>query len=70
MHLTIKDSSTISLADYDGASGVLRIVFKNGGIYEYSDVSEVEIAAMCQADSVRKFFHANIRPNKPYERVS
>ena len=54
-------SSNISAVGYDGQTRTLTIEFKSGGRHAYADVPAELHKAMMAAESVGKFFHANIK---------
>lgn len=54
-------SSNIKAIGFDGI-GTLRVEFLNGGIYDYSEVPVEVYDACLKADSVGKYFSANIKP--------
>jgi len=56
-------SSNIKKADYDEEYKVLAITFKKDVVYDYFDVHHETIDEMLKAESVGKFFHANIKNN-------
>ena len=62
-------SSTIRAIGYDGADRTLRVEFNSGGLYNYKDVPRASYDAMMAAESVGKFFAANIKPHFKFERI-
>jgi hypothetical protein len=63
------ESSAIASVGYDASSAALEIEFKNGSVYQYFGVPPAEHEAMCNADSVGKYFASNIRHVYPYARA-
>jgi len=49
-------SSWISAVGYE--DGTVRVAFKDGAVYEYTNVSEDEYTALANASSVGRAFHA------------
>ena len=62
-------SSNITHAGYDPESETARVVFKNGGAFDYSGVSQETFSDMVKAKSVGKFFHSNIRAKHNFKKV-
>lgn len=62
----IEGSSHIAAVGRDG--DWLYVKFKNGGISRYKDAAHHH-DAMCGADSVGKYFHANVRGKHDFEKV-
>ncbi len=56
-------SSNIKKAEYDSEHRVLAVTFKNDTVYDYFDVHQETIEELIKAESVGKFFHANIKNN-------
>lgn len=56
-----EDSSAISFVDYAAGSLVLSITFRSGVTWEYFDVTEDVAVELVKAESVGKYFHANIK---------
>lgn len=54
-------SSNISAVRYDPVLQQLDVRFKSGGEWTYPGVDQPTFDSMLSADSVGKFFHANIR---------
>jgi len=59
--LQIKPSSNIIQVKYDTEHKVLAITFKNDAVYDYFDVHQETVDELLKAESVGKFFHANIK---------
>jgi hypothetical protein len=55
------NSSCIAAIGYSFKYKVLRIVFKNGSVYDYQGVSSNVYDNMSKTDSVGKYFHENIQ---------
>lgn len=54
-------SSNIRSVGHDTGSNTLEIEFNTGAVYQYPSVSRDTYDQMLAAESVGKFFHANIR---------
>lgn len=54
-------SSNIAQIGHDAASKTLGVRFKNGGEHHYADVGADKFAALRKAESVGKFYHAQVR---------
>ena len=64
------ESSNIAEIGYDKDSKTLRVKFKNGGLYDYSDVPESEYAAFLSAESHGKYLNQNIKNRYDYSKIS
>lgn len=62
-------SSNISAVGYDEESKTLRVVFVKGYTYDYKKVPERVFEEMMNAESVGKYFHANVRSDFDYHKV-
>jgi len=63
-------SSNIAEVGYDKEEEILRILFKNGSLYEYEGVPVSEYYGLLEAESVGKYFNQNIsRGGFPYKRM-
>lgn len=69
IHL-IADSSMFSAVMFDPAKGNLFVRFKNGAIWEYTDVTLKEARSMERASSQGKWFNRKIKGLKPETRVN
>lgn len=63
------ESSNISRGEYNAENKTLSITFKKGGIYNYHLVPEDVALAYKGAESVGKFFFANIKDKYPYTKL-
>lgn len=63
MNMQPVNSSMIAAIGYDADTKTLAVEFVKGGTYEYEDVPEEEWEAFSTAESVGKYFLANIKPN-------
>lgn len=64
------DSSMIISVGYESDSAILEIEFKtNNAVWNYYDVPEYVHDEMMNADSVGKFFHAQIKDQYREARV-
>lgn len=61
MNRTQVQSSTIASVGYDADNNLLEIEFRKGGTYQYYDVPEYQYSNLMSADSLGKYFVANIR---------
>ena len=62
-------SSDLAAVDYDW-SGTLTIAFHSGGVYEYYGVPYSEYEALMNASSHGKYFHAHIKNQYSYRKIS
>lgn len=62
-------SSTIAGFEYDDSKKTLVVEFKNKSRYRYLEVPEKTVEELENADSVGKYFSANIRNKFYYEKV-
>ena len=49
---------------------ILRIVFTSGNIFDYYGIDKTVFEEFVKAESIGKFFHANIKDKYQYEKVS
>jgi hypothetical protein len=54
-------STNVAAVGYDADSRTLQVEFTNGGLYEYHDVPADVAEGLAGADSVGRYFAANIR---------
>jgi hypothetical protein len=54
-------SSNLAAAGYDPATQVLRVQFKNGSIYDYSQVPSDVANGLFFADSAGQYLHQQIK---------
>ena len=62
-------SSNIAAVGYDPDSETLEVEFKTSGIYQYFNVPAFMFERLVAADSVGKFFNAEIRDAYPCARL-
>lgn len=62
-------SSTILSIGYDAASETLEIEFKTTGVYQYFNVPQFIWERFVQADSLGKFFNAEIKNVYSFEKA-
>lgn len=62
-------SSDLAEVGYDAPTMTLEIAFHSGGVYQYFDVPESVYQALISADSVGRFFHANVRNSYRHARL-
>lgn len=55
------ESSNIRSVGHDPEKNVLEVEFTNGGLYQYADVPAKVHEELIGADSVGKYFGANVR---------
>lgn len=63
------ESSNIARIAYDQANLVLKVEFKNGGIYDYFDVPDVVFEGMRNAPSKGQYLAQQIKGNFRYARA-
>ena len=64
------ESNAISHVGYDPASQTLTIRFKaSGATHQYQGVPQDAYQALTSAESIGKYFQANIRPNFKSQRI-
>lgn len=57
------ESTLISAIGHDAENKVLHVEFKDGAKWEYAEVDAETFDRMRNAESVGKFFHAEIKPH-------
>jgi len=55
------DSSNLKAIGYDSQTRILEIEFKDGSVYQYSDVPESVYNGLMRASSHGQYFDANIK---------
>lgn len=63
------ESSNIARFAYDNASYVLKVEFKNGGIYDYFDVPQPVFEGMRNAPSKGQYLAQQIKGTYRYARA-
>lgn len=63
------ESSNIARFAYGESTHVLRVEFKNGGVYDYFDVPKSIFEAMCNAPSKGQFLAQQIKGAYRYARA-
>ena len=63
------NSSNIERFRYDPTSRILTVEFKNGGTYDYFDVSPADFQRMCSAPSKGQFLASDIKGRYRYARA-
>ena len=61
MEMESVDSSNIEALGFDEDSSTLQIEFKNGGLYQYFDVTENVFIGLRDADSPGRYLAENIK---------
>ncbi len=57
----IVQSSLFKSVGYDKTKELLQVEFKNGDVYNYSDITEEMYKALTSAESIGKYYLANIK---------
>lgn len=63
------ESSNIARFAYDDIGYVLKVEFKNGGLYDYFDVQPHIFEAMCNAPSKGQYLAQQIKGTYRYARA-
>jgi hypothetical protein len=58
------ESSNMAEIGYDPKKTLLEVLFHNGAIYQYHPFTEEQHKEMLAADSIGKWFWANVRGNE------
>jgi hypothetical protein len=69
MEMKPVDSSNIAAVGHDPATGTLAVAFRDGNLYHYDGVSSEAHAALMQAESIGKHFHAHIKGAHPFTKL-
>ena len=67
--MTRVKSSMIKQVFYKPDTFSMRVQFHNGSIYQYENVGKGTYEQLIQADSVGKFFHAQVKGRYDWKRV-
>jgi hypothetical protein len=70
IELTEVSSSNIESIGYDPSSNTMRIKFKDGGAYDYRDVSQSTYDALRTSPSIGQYFHRNIKGSYKFTKVT
>lgn len=70
MKMLQSTSSQIASYGHDAATQTLRVQFRSGDTYEYSEVSEDKFNEMQAADSHGKFLATRIKPYHDHKKVT
>jgi hypothetical protein len=62
-------SSNLAEVGYDPETETLEVLFKHGGIYQYFNVPAFINERLMTADSVGRFFNAEIKGHYPEAKV-
>ncbi len=62
-------STGLQSVGYDTATGILKIEFRNGGIYRYSSISFSVYQAFMHEVLKGTFFHSQIKDRYPMTRI-
>ena len=62
-------SSNLAGVGYDASTQTLEVEFQNGNVYQYFDVPQVAYESLIGAESVGRFFNAEIRGSYRYARM-
>lgn len=68
--IRIENSSQIHSVGYDSKNQILEIEFVKGGIYQYQNVPIGVYTGLKDSISPGKYFHANIRNEFRYVKIS
>ena len=63
------NSSNIDQIGYDASKKVLRVVFKSGKVYDYSNVDEQTYNSLQLSSSKGQYFNNIIRSNFEFRRI-
>ena len=66
---TVTRSSMISEVYYDTEKKLLTLIFGKGGQYNYEEVPEEVYKALLNAESIGKYFLANIKGKHTTEKI-
>ena len=69
MEMVKVKSSNLDSIGYNESDRKLRVLFKGGRLYEYSNVPIDIFIALQKAESLGKFFQANVRTSFKFERI-
>lgn len=69
MEMKTVQSSNLNAVGYEPESSTLRVEFKNGGVYDYSDVPAGAHAELMEAPSPGSFYAAQIRKQYDSKKV-
>ncbi|CCH49338.1 KTSC domain-containing protein [Pseudodesulfovibrio piezophilus] len=69
MEMENVESSNLAAVGYDEDSSTMQVEFNNGSIYQYFDVPEHVFEELRDADSVGRYFNANVKGVYRYSRV-
>ena len=58
------NSSNISEIGYDELTKTMEVMFKHGGVYHYSPITQQAYISFLRSKSKGEFFHQNIIKNK------
>ena len=56
------ESSNVKQIGNSSEKSILRVAFKNGGVYDYADVTEKQYVALAGAESIGKHINNVIKP--------
>lgn len=65
----VEHSSNIEAIGYDAGTKTLQVNFKNGGRYQYQNVTAEMWAALNEAESKGKYLNNQIKPNCPCHKL-
>ena len=63
------DSSMINKYVYNFTTKTLKVEFKSGTLYEYTNVEEAVYDDLCKSDSTGKFFNEKIKNNYEFTQL-
>lgn len=62
-------SRDIAIIGYDAKTATLEVTFREGGVYQYSDVPPEVHQALLQAPSCGTYFNDNVKGKYSYRRM-
>jgi len=69
MKMAPVSSSNLASVGYDSTTRILRVEFRSGAVYEYSEVPEAEYQGLMGANSKGSYFHQNIKDRYSYTKI-
>ena len=70
MERTAVKSQDIAIVGYDQETATLEIVFRRGGVYHYSGISEAVYKSLMASPSCGTYFNQKIKDQYSYTKVS
>jgi hypothetical protein len=66
----VVDSSSLRSVGYDAATSTLEVEFRNGSVYQYTNVPSELWTRFRHAESIGRFFQENVRDQFETMRVA